>query len=49
MALACWKELKCEVYVRVDMIVKDGIPYVLELNTLPGMTKIACSLRVLMQ
>ncbi|MBD5638232.1 D-alanine--D-alanine ligase [Clostridium botulinum] len=39
MALACWKELKCEVYVRVDMIVKEGVPYVLELNTLPGMTK----------
>ena len=39
MALGCWKVLKCDVYVRVDMIVKDSIPYVLELNTLPGMTK----------
>lgn len=38
-ALECWKVLKCSVYVRVDMIVKDGVPYVLELNTLPGMTK----------
>jgi D-alanine-D-alanine ligase len=28
-----------EGYVRVDMIVKDNTPYVLELNTLPGMTK----------
>ncbi len=39
LALDCWKELKCSVYSRVDMIVKDGDPYVLEINTLPGMTK----------
>lgn len=39
LALACWKELKCSVYSRVDMIVKDCDPYVLEINTLPGMTK----------
>ncbi len=39
MALNCWKVLKCSVYVRVDMIIKEGVPYVLELNTLPGMTK----------
>lgn len=39
MALECWKVLKCNVYVRVDMIIKEGVPYVLELNTLPGMTK----------
>lgn len=39
MALACWKELKCSVYVRVDMIISNGVPYILELNTLPGMTK----------
>ena len=40
MALATYKALKCEVYSRVDMIVtKEGIPYILEVNTLPGMTK----------
>ncbi len=39
MAKGCWDILKCEVFVRVDMIVQDGVPYVLELNTLPGMTK----------
>jgi D-alanine-D-alanine ligase len=39
MALECWKVLKCNVYVRVDMIIQDGVPYILELNTLPGMTK----------
>lgn len=34
----CWKVLKCSVYARVDLIVKDGVPYVLELNTISGMT-----------
>ncbi|MGE8206805.1 D-alanine--D-alanine ligase [Heyndrickxia sp. NPDC080065] len=38
-AMACYKALKCSVYARVDMMVKDGIPYVMEVNTLPGMTK----------
>jgi D-alanine-D-alanine ligase len=37
--MACYRELKCSVYARVDMIIKDGIPYVMEVNTLPGMTK----------
>lgn len=35
----CWNLFKCSVYGRIDMIVKDNIPYVLEINTLPGMTK----------
>ena len=40
MALETYKALKCEVYSRVDMIVtSDGTPYILEVNTLPGMTK----------
>ncbi len=40
MTLATYKALKCEVYSRVDMIVtSEGIPYILEVNTLPGMTK----------
>lgn len=39
MALKCWDAVKCSVYSRVDMIIQDGEPYVLELNTLPGMTK----------
>jgi D-alanine-D-alanine ligase len=39
MALATYRALKCEVYSRVDMIItEDGIPYILEVNTLPGMT-----------
>ena len=39
MALETYKALKCEVYARVDMIInKQGVPYILEVNTLPGMT-----------
>ncbi|MBM7834717.1 D-alanine--D-alanine ligase [Clostridium sardiniense] len=40
MALATYRALKCSVYARVDMIVtEDKVPYILEVNTLPGMTK----------
>lgn len=35
----CWKAFNCKAYVRVDIIISDGVPYVLELNTLPGMTQ----------
>lgn len=39
MALNTYRALKCSVYARVDMIVtKEGVPYILEVNTLPGMT-----------
>ncbi|MGE7911306.1 D-alanine--D-alanine ligase [Lysinibacillus xylanilyticus] len=38
-AKACYSALKCSVYARIDMMIKDGIPYVMEVNTLPGMTK----------
>jgi len=38
-ALACYQALKCSVYARVDMILRDGRPYVVEVNTLPGLTK----------
>jgi D-alanine-D-alanine ligase len=39
MSIKCYELLKCSVYARVDLIVQDGEPYVLEINTLPGMTK----------
>lgn len=35
----CWRIFYCKAYVRIDMIVHDGVPYVLELNTLPGLTR----------
>ncbi len=38
-SIKCWKSLKCSVYARIDMIISEGIPYVLEINTLPGMTR----------
>lgn len=39
MALDTYKALKCSVYSRIDMIItEDGVPYILEVNTLPGMT-----------
>ncbi|WP_300276054.1 D-alanine--D-alanine ligase [Peptacetobacter sp.] len=34
----CWDAFNCRAYVRVDFIISNGIPYVLELNTLPGLT-----------
>ncbi|MGL5150487.1 MAG: D-alanine--D-alanine ligase [Clostridium sp.] len=40
MAFKTFRALKCSVYARVDMIIAEGgVPYLLEVNTLPGMTK----------
>lgn len=39
MAVGTYHALKTSVLTRVDMLIKDGVPYVLEVNTLPGMTK----------
>ncbi|PKK39068.1 D-alanine--D-alanine ligase [Clostridiaceae bacterium JG1575] len=38
LALATYHTLKCSVYGRVDFILREGVPYLLEINTLPGMT-----------
>lgn len=38
-AKRCWEVFDCKGYVRLDIIVKEQKIYVLELNTLPGMTK----------
>ncbi|MGG7177128.1 D-alanine--D-alanine ligase [Clostridium paraputrificum] len=35
----CYRIFDCKAYLRVDIIVSNGKPYVLELNTLPGMTE----------
>ena len=37
--LKCWDTFKLKVYARIDMIIKDDDIYVLEINTLPGMTE----------
>ena len=38
-AVKAHQVLGCETYSRVDfLLTKDGIPYILEVNTLPGMT-----------
>lgn len=37
--LKCWDTFKLKAYSRVDIILRDGEVYVLEINTLPGMTK----------
>lgn len=34
----CWRAFKCKGYCRVDMIISEGVPHVLEINTLPGLT-----------
>ncbi|TGL90373.1 D-alanine--D-alanine ligase [Leptospira congkakensis] len=36
--LVCHEVLGCKGYSRTDFIISDGVPYVLETNTLPGMT-----------
>jgi D-alanine-D-alanine ligase len=39
MAVRVYKELGCRGFGRVDFILKDrGTPYVLEINTIPGLT-----------
>lgn len=38
-ALKIWEVFKLKAYARIDIIVKDEEAYVLEINTLPGMTK----------
>ena len=35
---AVWDTFYCRAYVRADFILSNGTFYVLELNTLPGMT-----------
>ena len=37
MSKGVWSSLKLEGYARVDIIVRNNIPYFLEVNTLPGM------------
>ena len=43
-ALKAFKSLSLKDYARVDVILKDGIPYVLEINSLPGLMRKKSSL-----
>lgn len=38
-ALRAYKSLYLRDYARVDVILKEGVPYVLEINSLPGLMK----------
>lgn len=38
-SMQIFKALDCRDYARVDWIINKGVPYFLEINTLPGMTK----------
>ncbi|MDO8427399.1 MAG: D-alanine--D-alanine ligase [Deltaproteobacteria bacterium] len=40
-ALFAYEALGCKGAARVDIILKDGIAYVLEVNTIPGMTELS--------
>lgn len=41
-ALSAYKSLGCQAFSRVDMILKNNLmPYVLEINTIPGLTKMS--------
>lgn len=37
-ALSCYKALHCSGLARLEMIVKSGVPYILDVNTIPGLT-----------
>lgn len=38
-ALLAYKACKCSVFARIDFLIEDNEVYMLEINTLPGMTK----------
>ena len=37
--LKIYKQLRCKGVVRVDFIIKNGVPYMIEVNSIPGMSK----------
>lgn len=40
-ALRTYRALRCRGFARIDFLVGDGQPYVLEINTIPGLTEVS--------
>ncbi len=36
-----FRHLKCKGCIRIDIIIKKGVPFVLEMNTSPGLTELS--------
>ena len=41
LAIKVYKAINCRGFGRVDMIISEGKPYVLEINTIPGLTPLS--------
>ncbi len=41
LAVQVFKAIECRGFGRVDMIISKGKPYVLEINTIPGLTSVS--------
>jgi D-alanine-D-alanine ligase len=46
-AMACWRALGCRDVTRIDFRLRDGVPYFLETNPLPGLSPLSGDLVIL--